>query len=87
MHPSPHFDFSSYYLNEQLSDVVILVRLDGDVKQRIPGHGVVLANASAVFRRTIELQQGRSLRIALDVGPQQVSAAGALVRFIYTGVR
>lgn len=38
------FDFSSFYLKESLSDVTLLIRIDGDVKQRLPGHGVVLAN-------------------------------------------
>lgn len=42
----PRFDFSSYYLNEALSDVTLLIRIDADsrVVQRLPAHGVVLAN-------------------------------------------
>lgn len=42
----PRFNFSQFYENEQLSDVLLLVRIDGDVKQRIPGHGIVLANGA-----------------------------------------
>ena len=40
----PRFNFASYYLNETLSDVTLLIRIDGDVKQRLPGHAIVLAN-------------------------------------------
>lgn len=39
-----HFNFSHFYQNEQLSDVLLLIRIDGDVKKRLPGHGIVLAN-------------------------------------------
>lgn len=121
-----HFDFSSFYLNESLSDVTLLLRVDGDVKQRLPGHGVVLANGerergmqlltaghwsavsarialsnhppdvvscahtvSRVFKDEIEQQQGagggRAATIPLDVSPNQVPAACALVRYVYTG--
>lgn len=50
------FNFSSYYLNETLSDVTILIRIavNGNsnipgraVVQRLPGHGVVLSNGEA----------------------------------------
>jgi len=43
----PRFDFSSYYLNEALSDVTLLIRIYDDISrvvQRLPAHGVVLAN-------------------------------------------
>lgn len=40
----PRYDFTLFYQNEKLSDVIVLIRIDGDVKQRLPGHGIVLAN-------------------------------------------
>lgn len=45
----PRYDFSRFWLNESLADTLVLIRIDGDVKQRIPGHGIVLANGNAML--------------------------------------
>jgi hypothetical protein len=45
----PRYDFSRFWQNESLADTLVLIRIDGDVKQRIPGHGIVLANGNAML--------------------------------------
>lgn len=78
------FDFSSFYLNTTLSDVVIVIRCKndyGDVQvEELPSHGIVLANVSQLFKRQIELQSkqhalGNPAIITLDCTADQVSAA------------
>lgn len=44
----PRYDFSRFWQNESLADTLVLIRIDGDVKQRIPGHGIVLANGNSM---------------------------------------
>jgi hypothetical protein len=45
----PRFDFAAFYQNDKLSDCSLLIRIDGDVKQRLPGHGIVLSNGEQLL--------------------------------------
>lgn len=77
----PTFNFSSYYLNKNLSDVDIVITVPTDSleggpgrqpAEQLPGHGIVLANVSCLFKAQIEQQEAKSARIILDVGHDQV---------------
>jgi hypothetical protein len=64
----PQYDFSSYYLNKDLSDVTIVITTnnfsrksakrqrcnDQGHHEELPGHGIVLANVSQFFKDEIE---------------------------------
>ncbi len=51
----PRFDFAAFYQNDNLSDCSLLIRIDGDVKQRLPGHGIVLSNGGQLPQLTQQL--------------------------------
>lgn len=75
----PTFNFSSYYLNKNLSDVAIVITVPDDEgllsrreAEQLPGHGIVLANVSSLFKTQIERQPAKETKITLDVQLDQV---------------
>lgn len=82
----PTFNFSSYYLNKSLSDVKVVITVPDDEvvlgrrqAEQLPGHGIVLANVSPLFKAQIEHQGAKYAQITLDVGLDQVCTVLALL--------
>lgn len=60
----PTFNFSSYYLNPALSDVTIKIVTDDGLQEELPGHGIVLANVSMLWKQQIDEGSAITLRVA-----------------------
>lgn len=71
----PRFDFAAFYQNDKLSDCSLLIRIDGDVKQRLPGHGIVLSNGEQLLYLASAPSQIHTFHAQIDISAQRSAAA------------